>query len=85
LGKSFDEVWTEEDRRTFNSYYYYFLEAFYSLNPQDGVLPEEALLLWLKIYSFQDLGKLSATELKKRLAALRDDVIASANKEETVK
>jgi hypothetical protein len=29
LGKSFDEVWTEEDRRTFNSYYYYFLEALY--------------------------------------------------------
>ena len=43
MGKSMDEVWTEEDRRTFNSYYHYFLEAFYSLNAQDGVLPEEAL------------------------------------------
>ena len=85
LGKSFDEVWTEEERRTFNSYYYYFLEAFHSLNAQDGVLPEEALLLWLKIYSFQDLGKLPAAELKKRLTALRDDVIASSNKEDAVK
>ena len=85
IGKNFNEVWSEEDRRTFNSYYHYFLEAFYSLNAQDDVLPEEALLLWLKIYSFQDLGTLSAAELKKRLTALRDDVIASANKEDAVK
>ena len=85
IGKSYDEVWTEEDRRTFNSYYHYFLEAFHSLNADDGVLPEEALLLWLKIYSYQDLGKLSATELKKRLTALRDDVIASSKKEDAVK
>ena len=46
---------------------------------QDGVLPEEALLLWLQIYPFEDLGKLSAGELKKTLSPLWKDIIASAN------
>jgi len=85
MGKRSDEVWTEEERRTFNSYYHYFLEAFRSLHTQDDVLPEEALLLWLKLYPFQTLGQLSGAQLKKSLAALRDDVIADANKEEAVK
>jgi len=79
------EEWTEEERRTFNSYYAYFLEAFQSLNTQDDVLPEEALLLWLKLYPFRDLKQLSSTELKKSLIALRDDVIADSRKEAAVK
>ena len=85
MGKYSDEVWTEEDRRTFNSYYHYFLEAFHSLRTNDDVLPEEALLLWLKLYPFQDLGRLSSAQLKQSLQALRDDVIADARKEEAVK
>ncbi len=85
LGKAPGEVWTEEERRTFNSYYHYFLEAFQALNIQDDVLPEEALLLWLKLYPFRDLRQLSATQLKKSLLALRDDVIADSRKEEAVK
>ena len=85
MGKRIDDPWSEEDRRLFNSYYHYFLEAFHSLNVQDDVLPEEALLLWLKLYPFQSLGQLSASQLKKSLAALRDDVIADSKKEEAVK
>ena len=85
LGKHPGEEWSEEDRRIFNSYYSYFLEAFRALNTQDDVLPEEALLLWLKLYPFQDLKQLSATQLKKSLIALRDDVIANSRKEEAVK
>ena len=85
MGRYSDEVWTEEDRRTFNSYYHYFLEAFHSLHAGEDVLPEEALLLWLKLYPFQDLGRLSAAQLKQSLQALRDDVIADAKKEDAVK
>ena len=85
MGKYSDEVWTEEERRTFNSYYHYFLEAFHALHTNDDVLPEEALLLWLKLYPYQDLGRLSAAELKQSLQALRDDVIASVKKEDAVK
>lgn len=85
MGKKNGEVWTEEERRTFNAYYHYFLDAFHSLNPLDDVLPEEALLLWLKLYPFQDLGRLTAAQLKKSLIAIREDVIASAKKEDSVK
>ena len=85
MGKKAGELWTDEERRTFNSYYYYFLEAFEALNTQDDVLPEEALLLWLQLYSFRDLGQLSSAQLKKSLIALRDDLIANARKEQAVK
>ena len=85
IGKRMGDPWTEDERRTFNSYYHYFLEAFESLNVRDDVLPEEALLLWLQLYSFQDLGQLTSSQLKKSLVALRDDMIASSLKEEAVK
>ena len=85
LGKRMGDPWTEEERRTFNSYYHYFLEAFQSLNVRDDVLPEEALLLWLQLYPFQELGRSTAAQLKKSLIALRDDLIASSLKEEAVK
>ena len=85
LDKKMGEPWTEEERRTFNSYYHYFQEAFDALHATDYVLPEEALLLWLKLYPFQDLGRLTAAQLKKSLTDLKDDVIASAKKEDSVK
>jgi len=45
MGKNPDEAWTEEERRTFRAYYYYFLEAFQAQKDTADVLPEEALLL----------------------------------------
>ena len=80
LGKKSDELWTDMDRKTFNAYFHYFREAFNALNTKlADVLPEEALLLWLKLYPFEDLGKLSGSELKKTLASLWDDVLSTAN------
>ena len=80
LHKKSGEVWTEQERRTFNAYFQYFRDAFHSLNTQMvDVLPEEALLLWLQIYPFEDLGKLSSAELKKSLAPLWNDIVASVN------
>ena len=81
LGREPDEIWTEQDRRTFNSYFQYFQEAFH--NVSDGledILPEEALLLWLKVHSFRELGKLSSAALSDSLAALWPDVVASTQK-----
>ena len=86
LGKKSGEVWQEEERRTFNAYFHYFRDAFGALQmPPDQVLPEEALLLWLELYPFHDLGQLSASELKKSVAALREDMVANAKKQEAVK
>ncbi len=82
LGRKPDEVWSEQDRRTFNSYFHYFQDAFASLKEKmEDVLPEEALLLWLQLYPFEDLGKLSGAELKKTLNALSGDVVAATRPE----
>ena len=83
LGKDPADIWTEDERRTFNSYYHYFSDAFASLNANlSDVLPEEALLMWLKINPYKDLGKLSAAELRKSLAALWPDVVTSTQQTE---
>ena len=78
LGKEPAESWTEDERRTFNAYFHYFSDAFASLNANlSDVLPEEALLMWLKINPYKDLGKLTATELRKSLSSLWPDVVTS--------
>ena len=74
--------WTEDQRRTFNAYYTYFLDALDTLNRKDETLPEEALLLWLQIHSYQELGTMSAMELKRSLVAMWPDVLASTQKRE---
>ena len=80
LGKKLDEIWTEDDRRTFNAYYHYFLDAFHAVNTkQADVLPEEALLFWLELNPFQDLNRMSASELKKSLTVLWEDIVTARN------
>ena len=84
LGKQSGECWTEEERRTFNAYFFYFREAFDAQKNTGEILPEEALLLWLELYPFGDLGRLSGSELKKSLKALWENVV-SATTENSVK
>ena len=77
-----NKVWTEDERRTFNAYYTYFLDALETLNRKDETLPEEALLLWLHIHSYKELGTMSAMELKRSLVAMWPDVLALTQKRE---
>ena len=78
LGKEPDVKWTEEERRTFNARYQYFREALASVNTKQlDILPEEALLLWLKIYSFEDISELSTPELKRKVAGLWTDIVSA--------
>ncbi|MDO5401325.1 MAG: BMP family ABC transporter substrate-binding protein [Eubacteriales bacterium] len=86
LGKAPGESWTEMEQRTFRSYFYYFLDAFQELGQNShDILPEEALLLWLELYPFQDLGAWTAADIKRSVLALREDFVASlAQKEVTV-
>ncbi len=85
LGKKAGESWTEEERRTFNAYFHYFQDAFQALNTKfEDVLPEEALLLWLALYPFQDLGRLTSAQLKKSIAALWEDMVSTTKKEEAL-
>ena len=84
LGKGKGEAWSEDERRTFRAYYHYFTEAFASVGKDKDLVPEEALLLWLELYPYENLGSLPAQELKKSVSALWEDMVTS-NSEESVK
>ncbi len=84
LGKKIGDPWTEDERRTFRSYFHYFQEAFASQNTQNqDILPEEALLVWLTVYPYPDLGRLTTSQLKKSIVTLWEDILSST--EDTVK
>ena len=79
LGKTLGERWSDREKRTFSAYYQYFRDAFFALGGESlEILPEEALLLWLQVYPFRDLGALTAPELKRALSGLWEDVVALA-------
>ena len=82
LGKEPGQLWSEREQKTFRAYYQYFREAFAALRGDRlDLLPEEALLLWLRVYPFKDLGALSAGELKKAMAALWEDMVSLSQDE----
>ena len=76
LGKEPGEIWTEQERRTFAAYYQYFRDAFAAEGKKLPMQPEEALLLWLQVYSFKELGTMTAKALKKSLQAMEDDLLS---------
>ena len=79
LGKTPGQRWSDREKRTFSAYYQYFRDAFSALGGDDlEILPEEALLLWLQVYPFRDLGALTTPELKKAMSGLWEDVVALA-------
>ena len=82
LGKEPGESWTARERLNFTAYFQYFRDAFDALNGQLlDMRPEDALLLWLKVYPYRDLGALSRDELKKTLSAIWEDLTALSQPE----
>ena len=77
LGFEPDHVWTEDERRRFAAGYTYFQEPFLKLG--GGELPittADAMLVWLKVYSFDDLISLPSAELLKSVKAVWADIKA---------
>lgn len=82
LGKVPGDTWSEEEQRTFRAYFQYFTEAFLACKGEDlDLLPEEALLLWLRVYPFRDLGKLSGDKLKKTVSGLWENMVTLSQDE----
>ena len=82
MGKEPGEPWTEQEKRSFHSAFQYFRDAFDSRGGAALGLPtEEALLVWLKVYSYPELLQLSADALKKSLSAIWEDLVAMAQPE----
>jgi len=77
LGKEPGDVWTERERRAFRAGFHYFQEAFAQMQTAKlDLLPEEALLLWLRVYPFLDLEKQSAFEIRKAMDSLWEDMVS---------
>ncbi len=82
LGKAPSDPWTEREQKTFRAYFQYFCDAFSACKGEAlDLLPEEALLLWLRVYPFQVLGELSAAELKKTISGLWEDMVSISQDE----
>ncbi|MBR3137013.1 MAG: BMP family ABC transporter substrate-binding protein [Clostridia bacterium] len=85
LEKKPGDIWPEEERRRFASRYHYFREAFMALGGQKKDLrPEDALLLWLRVYPYEQLGSMTKKELKDSLLGLWQDVQVTAAEAETI-
>ena len=77
LGYEPEHVWTEDERRRFIAGYTYFQEPFFKLG--GGELPittADAMLVWLKVYDFDQLIDLPSGELAKSIKAVWADIKA---------
>lgn len=80
LGFEPDHEWTADERQHFVAGLTYFREA---LRKQSGgeelpVTPSDALLVWLRVYDFEQLWSMNASELAKSVAAVWPDIKLSA-------
>ena len=75
LGFEPDHVWTEDERQHFIAGFTYFRDALRKQGMENlGVTPADALLVWLRVYKFEQLWSLSTAELAKSVAAVRPDM-----------
>ena len=75
MGKTPGRRWTQQEQRSFTASISYFRSAFESLGgSRMNLTPDEALMLWLDVYSFEDLSQMSTAQLKKALGTLWEDL-----------
>ena len=77
LGFDDDHSWTEDERRSFNASYFRFEKEFLKFHGSArDITVADALLVWLKVYSFPRLKEMTTAELSKSIHAVWDDVAA---------
>ncbi len=75
LGFEPDHVWTADERQHFVAGFTYFRDAFRKQGGEElDITPADALLVWLRVYKFEQLWSFGATELGKSVAAVWPDV-----------
>ena len=78
--------WKTDEVRRFRAYFQYFRDAFHDLDGHElSVSPEHALLVFLEVCDYADLGKLSASELKARLQKMWPNIVARSQGAPAVK
>ena len=82
IGKEPGEIWTDREKLTFSAYFQYLKDAFDALNGKLLALShEEVLLIWLRVYTYKDMGEMTTDELKKALSAIWEELTAAAQPE----
>lgn len=77
LGYEPEHAWTDTERRSFMTGFYYFERAFNKLGGESvSATSSDALLEWLKVYQFPLLKTLPAAELVRSLEAIWSDIKA---------
>ena len=80
------QAWTTEEVRHFRACFQYFRDAYNALGGRElDVSPEHALLVFLEVYAYQDLGSCSAAELKEKLQKTWKNIEARAYEKPAVK
>ena len=86
VGIPMGKPWENDDVRRFRAYFQYFRDAFYALGGEEvDESPEHALLVFLEVCDYCDLGKLSAAELKARLQKMWPNIVARSQGAPAVK
>jgi len=75
LGKTFEDVWTDDERMDFHSSYIHFLDIFQEKGGKKlSLTPGDAFLTYLEIYGYEGLPKKSYAELREELPAIWKDL-----------
>ena len=75
LGKAPGEVWTEEDRQSLSTAYYYFRQAYEARGGKKLTSTVgDAMLAYMEIYGYQSLRGKSETEIKKLVGNVWEEI-----------
>lgn len=82
LGHEADYVWTDDDKHRFLSGYTYFKKAFAKLGGNAlSVTVADAMLVWLKVYPYEQLKIKTLEQLVRSLEAVWQDVVMLGQRE----
>ncbi len=86
VGVPTGQKWTTEEVRRFRAYFQYFRDAYEALGGDGDIIStEHALLIWLEVYEFAELGKFTAAELKESLQKTWDNIQVRKNRAPALK
>ena len=86
VGIPMGQAWKTEDIRRFRAYFQYFRDAFFALGGRElNVSAEHALLVFLEVYAYADLGRFSASELREKLQKTWKNIEARSFQKPAVK
>ena len=75
LGKSPNQVWTDEDRSRFHASYFFFRQAFNANGGEKlAITVGDAMLAYMELYGYQSLRGTSQTDLNKAVGQMWEEI-----------